>query len=93
MDFLKKILQIISQSISRDGVSHYIHESNDIMEERVITVHANDDGMMVFSIFTPEQWSMVTDIAEISEREIEDVLREIAEEDNIASIVVDPREF
>lgn len=93
MDFLKKILQIISESVSKDGVSHYIHESNDVIEERVITVHANDDGMMVFSIFTPEQWSMVSDIAELSERDIEDVLREIAEEDDIASIVIDPREF
>jgi len=93
MDFLKKILQIISESVSKDGVSHYVHESNDILDERVITVHANEDGMMVFSIFTPEQWSMITDIAEFSERNIEDVLREIAEEDDIASIVVDPREF
>ena len=93
MDFLKKILKIISESVSKDGISHYVHESDEFIEQRVITVHANDDGMLVFSIFTPEQWSMVNDIAELSERDIEEVLREIVEQDDIASIVVDPKEF
>jgi hypothetical protein len=93
MDFLKKILKIINDSVSKDGISHYVHESDDFIEQRVITVHANEDGMMVFSIFTPEQWSMVNDIAELSERDIEEVIREIIQENDIASITIDPKEF
>lgn len=71
----------------------FIHEMEDEGDERIITVHADPNGFMIFSIFTVEEWGMVTDVCDITGRYIDDVIKEIAEDSNITTITIDPKDF
>lgn len=95
MDFIKKILSMISDSScqDKDGMINFVYQMEEDFSERIITVHFDEDGMIIFSIFDTDQWSMILDICELSGSDIQDVVRDISEDNNIATITVDPKEF
>jgi len=95
MDLFRKILEFFSSSIRKEdrGMVKFIHEMEDEGDERIITVHADPNGFMIFSIFTVEEWGMVTDVCDITGRYIDDVIKEIAEDSNITTITIDPKDF
>lgn len=92
MDFIKKILESFLNKKDKEIFS-FIHNMEKDSEERVITVHSNSDGFITFCIFTPEQWSMIIDICQLTNVDVEEVILQIAEDENIATITVDPRDF
>jgi len=92
VDFIKRILESFLNKKDEEIFS-FIHDMDEDSSERIITVHATQDGYVVFSIFTIEQWSMVTDICELTDRDIEEVVCEISEDENIPTISIDPKDF
>lgn len=74
-------------------IINFDHNLESDGSERMITVHPTEDGMVVFSVFTPEEWIMVNNICEISEKNISTVVYELAEANEITTIVVDPKEY
>lgn len=52
-------------------------EELDGVENLIITVHTDDDYNYTMSLFDHAQWSMITDICELSEQSIEDVVRSL----------------
>jgi CBS domain containing-hemolysin-like protein len=48
---------------------------------------------MIFTIFSTEEWQMIESISELSERSVEDVVREISEDESLTTITIDPTEF
>ena len=96
MDLFKRILEFLSSSVRKEdrGMVKFLYQINeDSEEERVITVHADSDGFMVVSIFTTDEWEMVTDVCDITGRYIDDVVRDIAADNNITTITIDPKDF
>lgn len=95
MDLFRRILEFFSSSIRKEdrGMVKFIHQMDDSGDERIITVHADQDGFMIFSIFTPDEWAMVTDVCDITGRYVDDIIKEIAQENNITTITIDPRDF
>lgn len=93
MDLFRKILEFFSSSIREEdrGMVKFIYEIDG--SERVITVHADPYGLMIFSIFTVEEWQMVTDICDLTGHYVDDVIKDILEDNNIATITVDPKDF
>ena len=92
MDFIKRILEAFLNK-KDDEIFSFVHDMEQDSEERIVTVHADTTGYLIFSIFTIEQWLMVTDICELTNVDIEDVIRAISEDENIATITVDPKDF
>lgn len=96
MDFIKKLLQFIEDSELEeiDGqFSKFKHSMEEENTERIVTMSTTKDGLMVMSIFTPDQWDMAIHIAEIAEKEIQEVVAELSNDGDIATIVIDPTEF
>jgi len=95
MDFIRKILSLITGSEKHDtnGMINFVYQMEEDFSERIITVHYDSDGMIIFSIFSPEEWSMINDISELSGSDIEDIVREVAQDNNVATITIDPTEF
>lgn len=93
MGFIQKILKFLTNKHERDGMITFIHEMEDDDTERVITVHADGEGFIVMTIFTPEEWQMVVDIITVTGGDIESVVKEIAEDNNVATIILDPKDF
>jgi len=95
MDFIRRLLEFFDNAEKRevDGFPVYnmpYDQDNEDIQERVVTMHSTNDGKMVMSLFDMEQWDMVCSIAEISEKPVEVVVAELAEDNDITTIVLDP---
>jgi hypothetical protein len=52
-------------------------EELDGLENLVVTVHTDDDYNYTMSLFDRAQWSMITDISELSEQSVEEIVRSL----------------
>jgi len=96
MDFIKKLLQFIEDSELEEIDGHFSkfkHNMEEENAERIVTMSVTEDGLMVMSIFTPDQWDMAIHIAEIAEKEIQEIVAELSNDGDIATIVINPTEF
>lgn len=92
MDYIKKILGYLKKRQEHDGLISFEHET-DYAEQRVITVHTNDDGMVVMTVFTLEEFEMLKNIVELTGSDPYDIIVDLVKENNITTIVFDPKEF
>jgi hypothetical protein len=95
-DFVKRILNLVEQNLSQvdpNDILRFTHEFSVDNTERVITVHPTEDGFIVFSVFNNDEWTMVNNICEISEKPIDEVIYELAKEGDSSTVVIDPRQF
>ena len=97
MDFIKRLLQFYQESDYEDmseGLSKFIHDgSGELTEDKIVTVQVSQEGFMVLCVFTPEQWDMACHISEVSNKDIQQVVQELAEDGDITTVVIDPTEF
>ena len=94
MDFIKKILELFQKDINleHEGLVNFISSSSE-SKERIVTCYPTETGMLVFCSFDPEQWSIVNDLAKIRQQEIPDLIEELAEQQEIPTLLIDPTEF
>lgn len=95
MDFIKKLLKFIEDSNIEEideTFTKFTHNMDMENTERVVTMSTTPDGMMVMSIFTPEQWDMAIHLCEVTEKDIQTIVEELSSDGDIATIVIDPTE-
>jgi len=95
MDFVRRILDFFKDKVSADpsefySFAHFLEENQ---SEYVVTVHGEADGYLVFCIFSHDEWAMVVDVCELTSRNACDVVRELADDNAVMNIVVDPRDM
>lgn len=96
MDFIKKLLQLIEECELEEinnQFSKFRHIMDDELEEKILTMSTTEEGYMIMSIFTPEQWEMALYISEVSGKDIQTVVTELSSDGDIATITIDPTEF
>jgi hypothetical protein len=95
MDFVRRILNLFKkeQMAGTSQFTSFIHASDDDSSECIITVHTDETGYLIFSIFSPDEWAMIVDVCELTSRNIEDVVREISDDENITNIAIDPKDI
>jgi hypothetical protein len=95
MDFVRRILDLFKkeQIAGTSQFTSFIHVSDSTSSEFVVTVHTDETGYLIFSIFSPDEWAMIVDVCELTSRNIEDVVREISDDENITNIAIDPRDI
>jgi hypothetical protein len=94
--FMEKIMEFFSKAdpLENPEILDFIQAvSSDNDTERILTCFPTEEGMIVFCAFGPEQWSMVNDIATISQKEIPDIVVEMAENNEIPTLCIDPTQF
>jgi hypothetical protein len=74
------------------GISSFAVGENEELE-KVVTIHSDANGNLIFSAFEPEEWEMMNGICEITGRDINDLIEDIEADDTSRILVVDPREF
>lgn len=94
MDFVRRILQMFEgkSEVEAQQLYSFFYELKNTHTEYIITIHALDNECIVFCVISPEQWSMITDICELTGRDVESVVKELSENNEIMSIVVDTRD-
>jgi len=93
MDFAKKILSFLQNKKEHNGLITFEHQTAEDGPPRTITIHTDGKGMIIVTIFTPEEWQMVISVAEITSESIIEIVAEIAEDNNVATITFDPKDF
>lgn len=93
VDFIRKILSFFTNKSEVDGMVVFSHEMLDDGSERLITVHADREGFVIMTIFTPEEWEMVLNVVELTGSKLEDVICGLVEDNNITTISFDPKDF
>ena len=71
----------------------FSHQMADDGSIKMITVYADEEGFIVMTVFTPEEWEMILGIVELTGESLEGIIREIAQENNVTTITLDPKDF
>jgi hypothetical protein len=95
MDFIKRVLEFFADCVRHeDGdMISFVHNMDDDNSSRVVTVHADPNGFLIFTVFTPEEWGMIKDVSELTGSYVEDLVKDISEESGVVQITVDPKEL
>lgn len=95
LDFVRRILQFFTECVRHeDGdMISFLHHMEDDDSSRIVTLHADPNGFLIFTVFTPEEWDMVKDVSEITGSYVEDLVKDIAQENSVVQITIDPKEF
>ena len=48
---------------------------------------------MIFSLFEPDQWSMIEGIAEVTGKEVSDIVADLEEENLVKKLILDPKNY
>ncbi len=74
------------------GISSFaVGETEEL--EKVVTIHSDANGNLIFSAFEPEEWEMMNGMCEITGRDIGELIEEIEADNASRILVVDPTEF
>ena len=96
MDFFKRLFELIANS-KKDGeqISKqiFLFEDEDVEKENIISFYPNGAGNLVFTLFNVDQWDMINDISELTNKDKFAIIKEMVVSKEIESWVVDPKEF
>jgi hypothetical protein len=95
MDFVRRILEFFQNKneASSDEFCSFLHELKEDGLQYVITVHAESDGYLVFCMLSKSEWDMIVDICQLTSRNVEEMIRELSNNNEITNIVIDPRDI
>lgn len=80
--------------MKRNGdMINFTYDLEDDNTQRVVNIHADANGLMIFTIFSVEEWQMIESISELSDRNVDEIVREISEDESLTTITIDPTEF
>lgn len=80
--------------MKRNGdMINFVYDLEDDNTQRVVNIHADANGFMIFTIFSVEEWQMIESISELSDRNVDEIVREISEDESLTTITIDPTEF
>lgn len=80
--------------MKRNGdMINFVYDLEDDNTQRVVNIHADANGLMIFTIFSVEEWQMIESISELSDRNVDEIVREISEDESLTTITIDPTEF
>ena len=71
--------------------SFAVGESEEL--EKIVTIHADEKGYLIFSAFEPEEWEMMNGMCEITGRDIGELIEDIEADNNTRILVVDPTDY
>ena len=87
-NFFEQIESMFGDEELVQGLLEFIapHEGE---ESKVITAYSEDDGEIVFSIFSKEQYEMIYEMAKILKKPVEDIVRDLSP-DEVEQFYYDP---
>lgn len=79
MDMFYKLINrfLESRKNASEPQLDFEYEKVEDNQEIIVTVHTEDDFNFTMSIFDKDQWSMVTDICDLSNKTQEEVIRSL----------------
>lgn len=78
MDRFWNLIYKIFEDLKNGGpqMMEFEFESDD-SSESFITFHTDSDGNLVMSVFDSDQWSLIQDMGEFANKDVEQIVREL----------------
>lgn len=96
MDIFKKLMDILNnmsfESDESKDLATFIRSVSNDEQDKVVTMATTEQGMIVLSVFTPDQWDMANHIAEVTDKTIPEIVYELSVDGDIATFTLDPGE-
>ncbi len=96
MDFFKRLFELIIYN-KEDGEELskqvFLFEDEDTEKESIISFYPDKKGNIVFTLFNTEQWDMINDICELTNRDRFSIIEDMVSSKEIESWVINPDEF
>lgn len=77
MDFFDQFMEYFDNEDIRQELLAMIIPDDEQNAEKMITGHFSDDGQIVFSVFSMEEWEMIKEMSIIVDKEIEDIIKDL----------------
>ena len=82
MDFFDQFMNYFeNEDLRQQLIDLLMPDVSDQQEEKMITAHVSDAGEMVFSVFTMEEWKMVTEMSRIIGKEVDEIVKDLGPDD------------
>jgi hypothetical protein len=75
-DILKRLMESV-KSVESDEMLEVDFTSGSLERDYYATFHTDKDDNLVLTMFDPEQWSLVEDMAKFMNKSTEDIVREL----------------
>jgi len=74
-----KIIRKILRGLEEKDTANMMEFEYEDEDEKpsIITFHTDKDGNLILSVFDEDQWSLIEDMSEFSERSMEDIIRDL----------------
>lgn len=96
MDFIRRLFNYLQRKqVDDNGLVSFWPEQETEQEysPKIVTVHTDEDGMIVITIFTVEEFEMLKDIVELTQNDPYQIIKDVAEDAGITTIRFDPRQY
>lgn len=82
MDFFDQFMNYFeNEDLRQELIDLLMPDVSDQQEEKMITAHVSHAGEMVFSVFTMEEWKMVTEMSRIIGKEVDEIVKDLGPDD------------
>lgn len=82
MDFFDQFMNYIeNEELRQELIDILMPDSSTTELERMITAHMSEAGDIVFSVFSMEEWKMVTEMSRIIDKEVDEIVKDLGPDD------------
>jgi hypothetical protein len=89
MDFFDQFLSFFEDDNLREQLMAMLMKEDELDGEKMVTGHWSDDGEIVFSVFTFDEWKLLQEMSLIIDKDIEDIIKDLGP-DEVQQLYVRP---
>jgi hypothetical protein len=89
MDFFDQFMNFFEDEDLREQLLGMIMSQDETQGEKMITGHWSQDGEIVFSVFSFDEWKMLQEMSLILEKDIEDIIKDLSP-DEVQQLYIRP---
>lgn len=89
VDFFDKFINFFEDKDLRDQLIDMLIGDDQIDGEKMVTGHWSEDGEIVFSIFTFDEWRLLQEMSVIIDKDIEDIIKDLGP-DEVQQLYIRP---
>lgn len=91
MSFFEEFMSFFEDEDLREEFLDFLlpERDSEVYEEKMVTGHISDEGDMVFSVFSMEEWAMICEMSLIVQKPTEDIIKDLGP-DEVLQLYVKP---
>ena len=89
MNFFDQFLKFFEDDTLREQLIEMLMDQDELDGEKMVTGHWSNDGEIVFSVFSFDEWKLLQEMSLIIDKDIEDIIKDLGP-DEVQQLYVRP---